>query len=265
MRIVSIVICVALIVLMIPSAHASGYTNVLAFALADDGVSVYNDIGYKANTRWSTSGQSESTQNGTYLSGWIPVSGGSVIRLKNVDMMQSSSVTVVFLTNSIGKTLTSANASSIGTYYSGLWDENGNLIQFTIPTNSSYTYIRIQCSGFSSDSIITINEEIKDIPVTAPTDPVDTEPRVTDPPATVPPASDPTPALDTAANPGSVMGLFGVAVAACSAWFVALMDGTGYGGIFLAMIFLMLAYRFLLKPVFGSGGSDKAKKKSEDK
>lgn len=97
------------------------------------------------------------------------------------------------------------------------------------------------------------------------TEPPDTEPPVTVPPATDPPASEPSSSIDTSADPGRVFGLFGISVAACSNWFVALMEGTGFGGVFLAMIFMWLLYKFLLIPLFGSGGSDRAKKKSEDK
>lgn len=111
---------------------------------------------------------------------------------------------------------------------------------------------------FDSDPTVTVPTEP---PVT---DPPVTDPPVTEPPVTVPPATDPVPGLDTSADPNGIMGLFGLAVAACSNWFVFLLDGTGFGGVFLAMVFLWLSYKFLLKPVFGSGGSDKAKKKKED-
>ena len=109
------------------------------------------------------------------------------------------------------------------------------------------------------------NQWFEDDPTaTVPTDPPETEPPVTVPPVTDPKPSEPVPGLDLTANPNSIMSLFGVAVVACSNWFVALLSGTGFGGLFLSMVFLWLAYKFLLKPVFGSGGSDRAKKKKED-
>lgn len=100
--------------------------------------------------------------------------------------------------------------------------------------------------------------------VTVPTDPPVTDPPVTEPPVTVPPATDPVPGLDLSVDPNSIMSMFGVSVAACSSWFVSLMDGTGFGGIFLGMVFLMLSFKFVLQPIFGFSGSDSVKKKKED-
>lgn len=143
--------------------YVVNYTNVLPLALDADGVSIYNagaTPGYKADTRWSTSGQAESTQSGTYLSGWIPISAGDVIRPKNVTMLQGAGTSILFLTDTIGKTTASQDTTNITTYYSGQWDDSGNLTQFTIPDNSGFSYMRIQCTGFTAASIITINELI---------------------------------------------------------------------------------------------------------
>lgn len=147
----------------ITTSEVPAYTNVLPISLAADGVSVYNaddTPGYKADTRWSSSGQAEQTQSGTYLSGWIRFGPGDVIRLKNVTMIQSAGTTCVFLSDAIGSTKVAQNGTNINTYYSPTWDSEGNLVQFTVPSSSSYSWLRIQCAGFTAESIVTINELI---------------------------------------------------------------------------------------------------------
>ena len=139
------------------------YTNVLKTSLAADGVSIYNadgTPGYKANTRWSQSGQSESTSAGDYITGWIKVSPGDVIRLKN--MTTQSSNFILLMSNACGSTSRSGNYNNIvgDQYYLGEVDENGNVIKFNIPSNFNYSYIRIMCGGIDDTSIITINEPI---------------------------------------------------------------------------------------------------------
>ena len=51
--------------------------------------------------------------------------------------------------------------TNLKTYYSPIWDGNGNLVQFTIEKNTAYNYFRIQCGGINETSIITINEPIE--------------------------------------------------------------------------------------------------------
>lgn len=42
-------------------------------------------------------------------------------------------------------------------------------------------------------------------------------------------------------------------------WFTRLLIGSGLTGIFLASLSLYLAYRFLVAPIFGGAGSDRAR------
>lgn len=52
-------------------------------------------------------------------------------------------------------------------------------------------------------------------------------------------------------------GLFSV-----SDWFVYIMgSATGFGQLFIAVMFIRLLFRFILGPLFGSAGSDRASKK----
>lgn len=136
------------------------YTNVLPLALAVDGTSVYNGIGYKADTRWSESGQAESTSAGDYLTGYIPVSNGDIIYCKNIDFTYADygSSGKVLWSNALGSTLGSVNGAMLIEYNSATWHADGTIASFVV--NGDYSYIRIQCKGITEASIITINEEI---------------------------------------------------------------------------------------------------------
>lgn len=139
------------------------YTNALSNSLTADENGVYNEIGYKVNTRWSASQGKEIDQDGVYLSGYISVDEGDVIRLKNVIMPSGTTYdTIVHFFDDISEQpVTTLNGSNLDTYCKGKRDENGNLISFTVPFSGSecnYHYIRIQCGGISTDSIVTVNE-----------------------------------------------------------------------------------------------------------
>lgn len=137
--------------------HPVSYTNVLAKALAADGVSVYNGVGYKENVRWSQSGQAEGTQQGNFLTGWIPARQNDIIRLKNVVLPADSSNFLLYST-APGSTSGSLNGAQFASTLSPVWDSDGNLIQFTF--DSTAGYFRLSCKGIDDTSVITVNEEI---------------------------------------------------------------------------------------------------------
>lgn len=60
----------------------------------------------------------------------------------------------------------------------------------------------------------------------------------------------------------SVMGMINQSIAAASGWFVRIFNATGMVEIFFAFIFIIMAIRFILKPILGGAGSDRARKKS---
>lgn len=144
------------------------YTNVLPLSTTNDGMTIYNvdgTPGYKKNTRWSNSSSAEVVANDIYLTGFIPVSPGDVIRLKNITMLESDENTclVFFFGDDItGVYSGSHNGTNLVKYNSAVWGEDGNLSEFVIQATSTYQYIRIQCGGIDETSIITINEEITD-------------------------------------------------------------------------------------------------------
>ena len=142
------------------------YVNALNGSVSVDGISIYNDIGYKQNTRWSASQSKEIDAEGIYLSGYILVDEGDVIRLKNVVMSTGTSYdTIVHFFDDINEPpVTTLNGSDIDAYCKGQRDENGNLISFIVPfTNDEYDYryIRIQCGGIGENAIITVNERFE--------------------------------------------------------------------------------------------------------
>lgn len=139
------------------------YTNVLPLALSVDGTSVYNGKGWKADVRWSSSGNNESTQSGIYMTGYIPVSIGDVIRLKNITMLLNDSSNRGCHLHQF-QSLTDTNEGTVSgeqitIHNDGVFDGNGNLTQFTIKDNAT-KYIRLQCTYIGDDSIITKNEPI---------------------------------------------------------------------------------------------------------
>jgi hypothetical protein len=147
--------------------YVVSYTNVLPLALAADGESIYNadgTPGYKANTRWSSSGNSESASDGKYLTGWIPCKIGDTVYLKNVTMPKTdANVCLVHqFNNSFATAVQNSNPDYLTSSCNAVWDADGNLTQFTLPANTSpTTHIRIQCGGISEVSVITINEPIE--------------------------------------------------------------------------------------------------------
>lgn len=152
----------------VPGDVPSGsYTNALPLAVASDGVTIYNGTGYKAGVRWSSSGNAESTSNasGLYLSGFIPVKKNSVVRLKNITMNKANAAsngcavhTFLSLTDTNEGTM---SGDTLTNYASAIWDDSGNLVQFTLNGTVDYAFIRLQGTYMGADSIVTIDEEMK--------------------------------------------------------------------------------------------------------
>ena len=132
------------------------YNNVLD----DEGV------GYKKDVRWSSSGNSETTSNATglYLTGFIPVSKGDVIYLKNVTMNKanagSNGCAIHHFETKTSTDEGTRSGDTITNYMDGIWDENGNLVRFTVKEDNE-KFIRLQGTYFGPDSIVTINEPIE--------------------------------------------------------------------------------------------------------
>lgn len=144
-------------------------TNLLASATDTDG-SIYNGTGYASGYRLNSSGVAE-TYSGMYLTGFIPISLGDVVRLKDVTWQYGVSSGITSNNQRIcfydaSKTfLGLANGTGAGGSLAGVKNENNIWTQFTVKsfrgvTLDNVAYFRLCCAGISSDSIITVNEEI---------------------------------------------------------------------------------------------------------
>ena len=142
--------------------YVVSYTNVLPLALAADVTSVYNGKGWKENTRWSGSSNTDSTAEGRYLTGYIPVGEKDVIRMKNIHFIRETSVVHLFRT--IGDTgEENMNGDNVIAYMLGEVGSDGYINQFTVNQYGieGFKYIRITAEYIGDDSIITINEPIE--------------------------------------------------------------------------------------------------------
>ena len=148
---------------------APSYTNLLPSATDTDG-SIYNGVGWKEGYRISSDG-APTGQDGSYLTGFIPVKIGDVVHLKNVKWqngvttgLNSGNQRVSFYDANKAH-LGQANAIGLGGMLSGVKDDNNIWTQFTVKNWSgvdvgSAAYFRLNCAEISGDSIITVNEEI---------------------------------------------------------------------------------------------------------
>ena len=125
------------------------------------------DIGYQADTELSTSSGTERASSGGYdLTGFIRVYPGDVIRLKNVIMPDgvTDRRNYIYLFDEdkkiMGNMCCTTTSTDGGEYMQPVFDENGNLVQFTNRDVATWAYIRINAQQIDDTSIITINEEI---------------------------------------------------------------------------------------------------------
>ena len=130
--------------------------NVLA-ASTDVNGNVYNGVGWKKDTRWSGSSNAEQDYSNVYLSGWIPCDGKTgTVYMKNVDT--TSRLLIWYFQNKgayrIKREL--SQGAIPGVVYGG----DGNVASFTLEGGGGDKFFRIECGGFSADSIVTINQPI---------------------------------------------------------------------------------------------------------
>ena len=61
-----------------------------------------------------------------------------------------------------------------------------------------------------------------------------------------------------------VFSIVSTVFASLVSWFELIITESGFGGVYLGGIFLVLLAKYLLQPLFGSAGSDKASRKKAD-
>lgn len=138
------------------------YTNQLPLSVDDSG-DIYNGVGFKKGVRYSTSSMAEKEYERAYLSGWIHVYAGDVVRLKNLPISTldsaDSMVNAIYMANEAKTTqwaLYSTIIESSGTNV--VLDDNSDVAQFTIAAGTNW--IRFCSADIDGSSIVTINEEI---------------------------------------------------------------------------------------------------------
>lgn len=142
-------------------------TNVLTTALDTDGVSVYNDIGYKQYARLSASGgYAESTASAQFLTGYIPAVANDVIYFKNVTMPYGNNGTheaEIYLCDATSPFTVVSNydAHKLPDTWSVICDENNNITQITVGSDYEGKYLRFNIAALDGTSIITVNEPIE--------------------------------------------------------------------------------------------------------
>ena len=99
--------------------------------------------------------------DGSYISGYIPVSNGDIIRIRNCNMKIDGVCNVFgYENNNTSDDAWGADSQILTEYYDAVW-EDGELVQFTVVAHDEITHIRIQGGGFSENSIVTVNEAIE--------------------------------------------------------------------------------------------------------
>lgn len=154
------------------SGDRPAYTNLLPTAIGFDG-KIVDGIGYKNGARYSTSSKAFSSATGWDASGLIPCARGDVVRLKNIRMFYTAEYEATYGDRgrityfdesfaTINQTKLNELAESGGDL-NLVYDTDGNIIQFTIPSWASLAnikYFGICAQDINETSIITVNEPI---------------------------------------------------------------------------------------------------------
>lgn len=155
------------------------YTNKVPTSIDTDG-SIYNGVGYKDNTRLSSSGSVSGTaQNGSVTTGFIPYKGTDVIRMKGAEWLNATTnyqghyyINYYDSNKNFLIGLSSNAYSGIAAYKTAIeivYDSATGVTSFDLLESSSSSlsiyaqtasYIRINAYGKGKDLIVTINEEI---------------------------------------------------------------------------------------------------------
>lgn len=127
------------------------YTNQIPMATATQGgAEIYNGIGYQTSHRINSSGE-ESSAVGFCCTGFIKVSAGDVVRVKNMTLT-ASNVTYLLTYSTSGSFHTAHTATEV------LAAEGDGVYAFTVP--SGIAAIRLSVGLIDDSSIVTINQPI---------------------------------------------------------------------------------------------------------
>ena len=146
----------------VPDVPTGDFTNVLT------------EVGYSEGKRFSTSSLTDVDAAGWDITGYIPAKRGDIIRMANVDFLDLTGETTSDVSRAMvylfdtdkGYITCSANYDPdnlMSEAWAAVYDADGDVIQFTLPTSysSSVAYIRIGARNIDQYSVITVNEAIE--------------------------------------------------------------------------------------------------------
>ena len=149
------------------------YTNQISISTDTDG-SIYNGVGYKADTYISSSTGAVGSRTGIGVTGFIPIKTGDVIRFKDVGFNYSSAnkannrIATYDANKNFLKFINAQNSYVLADCGGGTRDANDNWTQFTVVPDASgtlfatgFAYMRVCAEGIGANSVITINEPIE--------------------------------------------------------------------------------------------------------
>lgn len=150
-----------IVITAIANAVAS-YTNQIPISVASGGGSVYNGTGYQ-NAKRIGSGGTESNNAPTFVTGFIPVSEGDVIRLGGDGITFNEYGCMLFAYNDSFSPMAGSDYQRLGNATFGFSTaDTGSLFKWSpIATNQKgCAYIRISAKGDGANAIVTKNEQI---------------------------------------------------------------------------------------------------------
>ena len=127
---------------------------------------IYNGKGFKENTMVTSSNEYGNSE--TDATGYIPIKHADIVRMENMVISPASDENCITFYDSNYDFLFAVKSGS--SWYwgklAGVTNSNGDYIQFTMNTTiqaefNNAVYMRITANDISTESILTINEEIK--------------------------------------------------------------------------------------------------------
>lgn len=127
-------------------------------------------VGYTTDTRLSLSSGNTTSASGYECSGFIPAKNGDVIRIKNIDITSENSTNIIGYDSNKNPYRDGLTSGNYGTTLHNLFvtygtNSNG-VYTATLKSNvancfgEDLAYIRIGSKSITSDSVLTINQEI---------------------------------------------------------------------------------------------------------
>lgn len=120
-------------------------------------VGTNDEKGYKTGYRISGSSGAESSQSGTEVTGYIPVTFDSTVYVKGI-IDDGSHVMGVYDANHT-KLITTA-LGNVGTFNGGVVSFKMSSSAFSSATSTNFAFIRISATEITEDSIVTVNQPI---------------------------------------------------------------------------------------------------------